>query len=242
MCYFNIPIFLEINVWLTCHFHTLSLCCCRAVIAELRVLLGNTEVYLGGCIRQSAHLQFQGLEITHETWGVSPGFVYIYPLNKYWWSPGVCREGRCGGERDGLLSCQSRVSLLQASLFSETQETSPPSFVLTIPASLLIGFVLTCHRKTPSKWGDRIPPSGSLPSRRKRGPLPWQHPSPRPDGRTLMHPALALSFMCLSLTPRGAGRDTTRAPIKSEGQLLWFWRGQQSHKAMLGGEGPFPNT
>lgn len=126
------------------------------------------------------------------------------------------------------------MSLLQALLFSETQETPPPSFVLTILASLLTGFILTCHRKAPSKWGDRIPPSGSRPSKGKRAPLPSQHPSPRPDGRTRMHPALALSFMCLSLKPRGGGRDIRRpTPV-----VLAWTAVTQNHAGVVRGHSP----
>lgn len=101
MCYFNIPVFLEINVWLTCHFHTFSLCCCRAVTAELRVLLGNTEVYLGGCIRQSGRLQFQRLEITQQTYGMSPGLC-VHLLTQQ-----ILMEHLVSAERVGVVASET---------------------------------------------------------------------------------------------------------------------------------------
>lgn len=122
-------------------------------------------------------------------------------------------------------------------VFGDSRNLSP-SFLLTILASLLI--IFTCYRKIPFKWWDRIPPSGSLHWKRKRGLLPSQYPSPRPDGRTLIHSALTLSFMCLNPKPRGGGRDTTSSLIKSKGQILWSWPGQQSHNTvgMMRGHSP----
>lgn len=98
-------------------------------------------------------------------------------------APSVCEKGDAVVSE--MISCLVKFENELASgiiVFGDSRNLSP-SFVLTILASLLIGFILTCHRKTPSKWWDRIPPSGSLPSQRKRGLLPSQHPSPRPDGR-----------------------------------------------------------
>lgn len=57
--------------------------------------------------------------------------------------------------------------------------------------SLLIGIILTCHKKTPSKLWKRNSTTGSLPSKRKRGLHPPSHPYLMPNGRIPSRPALA---------------------------------------------------
>lgn len=76
MCYFNIPVFWGMNSPLTCQFSMFFFCHRRSVVADMRILTGNAEVHLGGCLSQDS-FQFQGIEITHLK-GVSFDlFIYL---------------------------------------------------------------------------------------------------------------------------------------------------------------------